>query len=276
MVMTENMAVDYVNKVIEEMIQDSIKFKEIIQDGSYYVSDIVDYNQYTIRPNQKIIKSSNFTLNKIMSELFGKDKIPIIGKRQMITKEDQIIEEDYPELIELGKQLIQPIISNMDSIIRAFVNCFYWINNPLYDDDSRNLGYVSDLQTSMTYLFKANLIDFIQNNRNNALVNKYLINYFKDEDNFFESTINKFRKSSFNTDGKIELFVLSHLVDYPIVVYDNFSNVKYIFLQGEVKVSSETIKSFTKEDKLNKTIFIKFDYDGSNKIPKNIYSIYYK
>ena len=276
MVMSENMAVDYVNKVIEELVQDSIKFKEIIQENNYYVSDIVDYNQYTIRPNQKIIKSSNFTLNKIMAELFGKDKVPIIGRKQILMKGDQFVEEDYPELIELGKQLIQPIIPNMDSIIRAFVNCFYWINNPLYDNDSRNLGYVADLQTSMVYLFKANLIDFIQNNRNNPNVNKYLISYFKDEENFFESTLNKFRKSSYNTDGKIELFVLSHLIDIPIVVYDNFSNIKYIFLQGEVKVSSETIKTFTKEDKLNKTIFIKFDYNGSNKIPKNIYSIYYK
>jgi hypothetical protein len=117
---------------------DSISFFCIYlcyKENNYYVSDIVDYNQYTIRPNQKIIKSSNFTLNKIMAELFGKDKIPIIGKRQMNVKGDQIVEEDYPELIELGKQLIQPIIGNKDSIIRAFVNCFYWINNSLYDDD---------------------------------------------------------------------------------------------------------------------------------------------
>jgi hypothetical protein len=258
------------------MIQDGIKFKEIIQESSYYVSDIVDYTQFSNRPNQKILKSSNFTINKIMSEIFGKDKVPIIGKRQMMIKNNQFIEEDFPELIELGKQLIQPVEGNKDSVIRSFVNCFYWINNPLYDDDSRNLGYSSDLQTSIAYLFKANIIDFIQNNRNNQEINKYLINYFKDEENFFESTINKFRKSSYNTDGKIELFILSHLIDLPIVVYDNYSNVKYLFLQGEVKVSDETIKNFTKEDKLNKTVFIKFEYDGSNKIPKNIYSIYYK
>jgi len=276
MIVTDNMAVDYVNKVIEEMVQDSIKFKEIIQENNYYVSDIVDYTQYSYRQNQKIIKSSNFTLNKIMTELFGKDKIPIIGKRQIISKGDQFVEEDYPELIELGKELIQPIIPNSDSVIRSFVNCFYWISNPLYDNDSRNLGYISDLQTSITYLFKANIIDFIQNNKNNGNINKYLIHYFKDEENFFESTLNKFRKSSFNTDGKVELFILSHLIDIPIVVYDNFSKIKYIYLQGEVKVTDETIKNFTSDDKLNKTIFIKFDFDGSNKIPKNFHSIYYK
>jgi hypothetical protein len=211
-----------------------------------------------------------------MIEIFGKDKVPTIGKRQTMMKNNQFIEEDYPEMIELGKQLIQPIEPNRDSVIRSFVNCFYWINNPLYDETSRNLGYTSDLQTSIVYVFKANIVDFIQNNRNNTEINKYLINYFKDEDNFFESAINKFRKSSFNTDGKVELFILSYLIDLPIVVYDNYSNVKYLFLQGEVKVTDETIKNFTKEDKINKTIFLKFNYDGSNKIPKNIYSIYYK
>lgn len=276
MILTENMAVDYVNKVIEEMVQDSIKFKEIIQENNYYVSDIVDYTQYSYRQSQKIVKSSNFTLNKIMTELFGKDKIPVIGRRQVMSKGDQFIEEDYPELIELGKELIQPIIQNSDSVIRAFVNCFYWISNQLYDDDSRNLGYVSDLQTSITYLFKANIIDFIQNNKNNEKFTKYLINYFKDEENFFESTLNKFRKSSYNTDGKVELFILSHLIDTPIVVYDNFSKIKYIYLQGEIKVNEETIKNFTSDEKLSKTIFIKFNFDGSNKIPKNVHSIYYK
>ena len=276
MLINDNMAADYVNRIIEEMIQDSIDFKEILQENEYYVSDIVDYTQFTYRPNQKIIKSSNFNINKIMNEIFGKDNAPIIGKRKLTFKTEQIIEEDYPELIELGKQFIQVIEPNKDSIIRAFINCFYWINNPLYDNDSRNLGYTSDIQTSLSNLFKANIIDFIQNNKNNKEINEYLINYFKDEENFFESTINKFRKTSFNTDGKVELFILSHLIDLPIVVYDNFSNIKYIFLQGEIKITKETIKNFTNDTKLSKTVFIKFDLDGINKIPKIISSIYYK
>ena len=34
----------------------SIKFKELIQEDDYYVSDIVDYTQYSNRPDQKIIQ----------------------------------------------------------------------------------------------------------------------------------------------------------------------------------------------------------------------------
>lgn len=271
----EDLAIDYINKVIEEIIQDGIKFKEIIQESNYYVSDIVDYTQYTNRSEQKIIKTSNFNIQKLMSELFGKDKIPIIGKRQMVKIYGE--EEVYPELIELGKQLIQIIIPNKDSIIRAYINSYYWINNPLYDIESRNLKYISELQTNLTYLFKANIIDFIQNNliKGDPSIKKYLEKYFKSEQNFFESTLNKFRKTSFNTDGKVELFILSHLLPYPIVVYNNYSNIQYIFMQGEIPINSETIKTYTSEKTINKTIYLKFDFDNSNTIPKNIYSIYY-
>jgi len=273
----ESIAIDSVNKVIEEMVQDGIKFKEIIQESNYYVSDIVDYTQYTNRNSQKIIKSSNFNINKLMSELFGKDKIPTIGKRQLSKMFGDVVEDVFPELIEMGKQFIQIITPNKDSIIRAYVNSYYWINNPLYDIESRNLGYLNELQTNLTYLFKANIIDFIQNNLNKGdqEIKKYLEKYFKNDSNFFESTLNKFRKTSFNTDGKVELYILSQMIPIPIIVYDNYSNVKYIFLQGEIPVNNETIKKFTNENSLNKTIFLKFDFDSSTTIPKNIYSIYY-
>ena len=65
------------------------------------------------------------------------------------------------------------------------------------------------------------------------------------------------------------------MIHIPIIVYDNYSNIKYIFLQGEIPVNNETIKKFTQENTLNKTIFLKFDFDTSTTIPKNIYSIYY-
>ena len=42
-----NMVIDFINKIIEELIQNDIQFKELIQEGTYYVSDIVDLTQYT-------------------------------------------------------------------------------------------------------------------------------------------------------------------------------------------------------------------------------------
>ncbi len=273
----ENMLIDFVNKIIEEMVQNDIQFKEILQEGSYYVSDIVDYSQFTNRSGQKIIKSSNYNIDKIMAELFSKDKMPTIGKRQLINKNSNEINEDYLELIELGKQLIQPIVSNKDSILRAYVNCFYWINNPLYDVESRNIGYFSDLQTQLTNQFKAKIIDFIFKikNENNEKYLKYIKKYFNNNEFEFNDALNKYRKQTYNTDGKLELYILSFVIDTRIVVYNNFNVVIGLYLNGEVPITDETIKNFTEEQYRNKTIFIKMDFDGINTIPKNIYSIYY-
>jgi hypothetical protein len=266
-----DIALEFVNKVIEEMILNNIQFKELIQESNYFVSDIVDYNLHTSRLDQKIIKTSNFNLKKIMSELFGKDKIPTIGRKKISKKDDINIEEDYPEMIELGNRLIQPIISNMDSVIRAYVNSLYWINNKLYDIESRNLGFTSDLQTQITYLLKAQIIDFVLKNKNNKQFSKDISEHFKDKDNFFESAINKFRKTSINSNGKVELIILSYIFNYPILVYDNFNQVKHIFDKGYIEVNKSNVSKY---EKVNDSIKIKFDYESNSKIPNKIYSIY--
>jgi hypothetical protein len=268
--LTENLAIDFVNKVIEEMVQNNIQFKELIQENSYYVSDIFNENEYSSRSNQKIIKTSNFNLNKIMEELFGKNNIPTIGRKEYYkNNNDTEIIEDYPEFVELNQQIYQKIISNKDSIIRAFANCYYWINNELYDIESRNLGYFSEMQTLLTNHLKAKIIDYIQNVKND---DKFIINYFNQN----STALSKLRKLSYNTDCKLELYVLSLLTNYRIVVYNNYYTIIGLYLQGEVKINDENIKNFTKDEFKNKTIFVKLEFDGSNTIPKNIYSIYYK
>ncbi len=275
-VMYKNDLLNNISKIIEEMIIDGIKFKELIQDENYYVSDIVDYTIYSDRPNQKIIKTTNFNIKKIMTELFGKESIPQLGKRRT-GKDNIIIVKDTPEMIQLGKEIIQQIVSNKNSIIRAYVNGYYWKLNSLYDKESRNLGYESDLQDRLTNLFKANLIDYIINNVYNENLKKDLSKYIElDKDilskNIFYSSISKLRKNNYNTNGVLELIVLSYMFPYPIVVYDNYNEVKYIFSSGPVSINEKTIQKYVN---LDTTIFIKFDFEGANNIPKNIYAIYY-
>jgi hypothetical protein len=211
-----------------------------------------------------------------MTELFGKESIPQLGKRRM-GKQNIIVVKDTPEMIQLGKEIIQEIISNKNSIIRAYVNGYYWKLNPLYDKESRNLGYDSELQDRLTNLFKANMIDYMVNNVYNENLKKDLSKYIElDKDilskNVFYGAISKIRKNNYNTDGVLELILLSYMFPYPIVVYDNYNEVKYIFSSGPVSVNEKTIKKYVN---LDTTIFIKFDFEGSNNIPKNIYSIYY-
>jgi len=264
-------AVEFVNKIIEEMILNSIQFKEIIQESNYFVSDIVDYNMYTSRPKQKIVKTSNLNIKKIMGELFGKEKIPIIGRKRISKKDEVNIEEDYPEMIEVGDTMIQPIVGNMDSVIRAFVNSLYWINNRLYDKESRNLGYISELQTQIAYLLKAQIIDYIMKNKENTKLIKELKEFFKNETDFFESTINKFRKTNINTTGEVELTILSYIFDYPILVYNNFNQLISIYNKGKEPVSKESTKKYENE---KDTIILKFEYESGNRIPSKINSVY--
>jgi hypothetical protein len=260
------MAIDFVNRIIEEMVENSIKFKEIIQEGDYYVSDIVDYTRYTNRPNQTIITEINITRD----EIFGNKK-PIIGRKQTQKKQTDIYDETTINI--RGNIIEQKIISNRDSIIRAYVNCFYWINNPLYDTTSRNLGFLNDLQTSLTYLFKAKIVDFIEKNMNsdNKDIQNFIEKNIKTDENFFESTLNKFRKTSFNTDGIIEYFILSFIFpNYPIIVSNNYNDYIYIFNEGQKSINQKNIEKYT----TNETIYIKFDVETELTIPRNIYSIY--
>ena len=272
----ENLAIDIVNRVVEQMILDNIEFKEIIQEGDYWVSDIIDYSQFTNRENQKIVKVSSLNITKLMEEIFGKDKIPKIGKKKVRVGEEVDIDTNQPKPIEFGNFIIQQIISNKDSILRAWVNSYYWLLNPLYDMDSRNLGYESLIQTQITYLLKAYIIDWIQTMKVKGTkeIKAFLEKHFKTSENFFESTLNKYKKSGANTNGKIELYVLSHIIPKPIVIYDNFSNVIGLYLQGDVELSKENIKEWTKPEKLANSIIIRFDYLGDKNIPKNIYAMY--
>ena len=270
----ESSKIEYINRILEEMIADKLGFKEVIQEDNYYVSDIVDYTKFTNREGQKIIKLTHIGIDKIMDELFGKDNVPKIGKRHHLRKAFKLIEDEYPEMIEIGNQLIQEIFPNLDSILRAYSNGFYWTKNQLYDVKSRNLGYISDLQSQIVYYLKAYIIDWLINEENNSKKVKTLIKTYGLKD--IDSIINKFRKSIINTDGLIELFVLSHIFPYPIIVYNNFSKIIKIFDNGIVELNKKNLALYDKKEKFQETIFIKFDYEGKQNIPKKIYSIYYK
>lgn len=271
--LNNELQIEYFKKIIDEMIQDKIKFKELIQEDDYYVSDIVDYTQYSNRPDQKIIKTSNFNIKSILEDLFGKNNIPKLGRRNKQSSSN--IEEEYVDLIELSDIFIQEVKNNDNSIIRAYVNSYYWINNNLYDTSSRNLGFYSNLQTRITNLFKAYLIDYILNNTFNKEFADDLSKYIdlKETKNFFLSAINRFKKNNNNTNGIVELIVLSYMFSYPIIVYDNFDNVKYIFSNGPVKVNEKTINKYKN---MKDIIILKFEYEGENKIPYKISSIYKK
>jgi nucleosome binding factor SPN SPT16 subunit len=66
----------------------------------------------------------------------------------------------------------------------------------------------------------------------------------------------KLRKNNYNTDGILELIILSYMFPYPIVIYDNYNVVRYIFSSGPVSVNQKTIEKYTSSSMLNKTIYM--------------------
>ena len=82
-------------------------------------------------------------------------------------------------------------------------------------------------------------------------------------------------KTIINSDCTTELLILSYLIPIPIVIFDNYMNIIFIYLQGPIEVSDKTIKTFTDISTRYNTIFIKFNFSNSKIIPQDIYSIYY-
>jgi len=279
LLVTKDKAIMYVNKIIQELVKDEMKSKEILSIDNYYVSDIVDFDNFTQREHEEIIKSDIPNINKILSTIFGEDNIPIIGKRKFYKTGKSIEEENNENLLEiLGDIHIQNIILNNNTILRAFANCYYWTNNKLYQIEFRNLGYYSDLQTDLSNYFRGNIIDFLTDNSNDEYIRVNIMKYLNMGIDIYIQDIST--KDNLIYNGIIELLILSILYNISVMVVDNYYDIIYILEDGKVIEDSKIakIKNVQKYKDINYTkksivIMLEFNF-GSNK-PSKIKSIYY-
>ena len=264
--------ISFVSKVIDELLSDEMKSKEILKQDNYFITDIVDNENYIIRDNEKIIKSNNPDIEKILNQYLG--NIPFIKNRRGIIKNIKNVEKNNIEnsLEEKGDFKIQNIIMNNYSIIRAFVNSYYWNKNDLKPEELRNLGYYSELQNNLTNYFIGKIIDFINDINNN----EYLQNTFSylNFDNF-DIIINDMNNMLFN--GRITLCILSKILNETIVIFNNFYKVIYICDKGNIiydlkyNITNNNKDILTKKD----TIGILFDFNINSDNINKIYSIYF-
>ena len=160
---TRKMAIEFINRLSEEIVENNLKKMELFREGDYFVSDIVDYNRFAERRGQKIIKSTNANLNRVLEELFGKENVPTIGKRRGMKLFDNSYLQttiNYP-IKDMQEFYIQNIIENNNTLFRAYVNGMYWIKHPYDNIISRNLGYYSPIQTDLSNFFKSLVIDWL-------------------------------------------------------------------------------------------------------------------
>ena len=283
LLLTKEKTVIFTNKVIQELIKDEMKSKEILTLDNYYVSDIVDLENFTQRKDEEIIKSDVPNINKILSQIFGEDNIPIIGKRKFYKIGKSINEENNDNPIEkFGNTYSQNIIGNNNTNLRAFANSYYWLNNKLYETEFRNLGYYNDLQTDLSNYFRGNIIDFLIDNSNDDFIKNNLGKYLSVSIDLFIQELAGKNNSLYN--GRVEYLILSKIYNISIVAINNFFDIFYLFEDGniiydkkyKINTSKEGLStSYKKDEYMKNSIVIMFDFVfGSSKASK-IKSIYY-
>lgn len=266
--MTREMAIIFVNKISEELIQNDLKSYEIMRTEGYFVSDIVDTNRYTERKGERIIKGSNFNIKSITDKFFSKDKIIV----------DNNINDKKP-MIDFKLYYLQKIIENNMTLLRAYSNGYYWLLDQYSDDESRNLGYYSSTQTTLVNYFRNNIINTLTNNKNIISDKvKQLIDFNKKD--FIENfCIKIMRDTQTISNGVLELHILSIVNEIPIIVHDNYDNIIYIYNNGLVYNSKTDTKipiEYSGLENSRNAIHIKYTYGTGNIIPDKIDVIYYK
>jgi hypothetical protein len=213
--LTNELVDDFIVRLANEMTYNLIKRQEILRKNTYAVPDIYLYDFFTSKKNEKLIKTSNLTIDNILKEIYGENNIPIIGKKRLIKK--NIETELYPPKI-FGKR-IEQLVKKDNGIYRAVINGFYWIKNKLMEMEYRNLGYESSLQNDIINLFKGKLINWILDENNLDKLYKY----------FNIKTIVQLREKLVSNDQldpdgmyRYELYILSNILECKVIVYNQY------------------------------------------------------
>ncbi len=200
-------------RLSNEIFYNIIKRQEILRNNTYSVQDIHEYDFFSSKENERIIKSSNLTLDSILKEIYGENNVPIIGKKKLIKVNAEI--ELYPPKI-FGKKLEQ-LVKKDNGFYRAIVNGFYWQKNKLLEIEYRNLGYESTLQNDIINLLKGKIINWLSDENNL----KNLLNYFdiKSLPNLKEKLVSQ---EPLDPLYKYEIFILSELLDNKIIISNQY------------------------------------------------------
>ena len=245
----------------------------------------MDLNNFTERPGQKIIKSTNTNLEKILVDMFGKEHVPKIGRRHINKKVEldlQVLQSENP-LKDIKDAYQQSIIPYNYSIIRAYCNGYYWLKHSSYTPESRNLGFYSELQNEIINMFRSQIIDWLNipdnieslenldNKSKNILKNKMLFVDNSSNKRIFINTyiIELMEKDKENNLGLLELFILNKIHDIPI--YFLVGGIPKYFINNNIVEIKENNLSYKSPN-----IYINAEVHTGTQYPYAVDIIYYK
>lgn len=276
---TRKMAIIFINKLSSELLDNEMKRNEILQLENYFVSDVVNKNYYTERPNQIVIKSTNENLKKLIGSLTGRQDIDIehIGRQKHVTREiASVLEVEYP-IKDFGNRYIQTIIPDNNSILRAYANGFNWLDNKYQDMYIRNMGYYSKKQTDIMVYLKSMIIDWALDQKNDEKFNKLLTKYSGDTSEYTYITKLSAGVTTYSN-GLIELSILNQINHIPIVIYE--SDMINVAIDDKMIVDEKDLEKYESN---NSAINIQYncaemgEKSGSSLcVPYNVSVIYYK
>jgi hypothetical protein len=276
----KDMLVDFINRAAEELVQNDLKASEILRRDEYFVSDIVDFDVYLEKPGEKVLSGVNVNINKILSEIFGKDNVPRIGRRQqkldLLQNFDQL-NLDHP-LGSVDSWYVQQIIENNNTIYRAVANAFYWLETIAIDPQSKNLGYYSNFQKQLADSYKNDVINYLRSlvAKSDSAISSELSSissYVKA--NRIKNIITKMPNQINTTNSILELFTLSKVRDCVIYVYDDNYELLFGFhptsgmFYDKTKNKAKHIKPY------KRTINLQFAYNTSD-VPEKISVLFAK
>lgn len=276
--LTENKLNEYIQKMTSEIIENKTKFMEIFQKNSY-VSDIVNYNYYNEYVNEKIIKINDINILSTLNNVFGNKKLSRNKKKNIKSMEKKIFDlQNENPLKDVKYSFIQNIIPNNYTILRAYVNGYYWIKHSLYEPEDKNLKYYSYNQNEYLNLFISFIIDWVIDVKNHKILNdlenddkKILLesininNDLQNELNLF--IVNIIQNYKLKNYSIFELFILNKIHKIPIVLL--FDGVVKLVIDNKIK-KTNNIQYLNKNN-----ICINLE-NIVNKNPQIVEVIYYK
>lgn len=284
---TREMAIDFVNKLSSELVQDDMKAQEIFQNNGYYVSDIVDHSRFKEMSGQKIIRSSNNMLKKTLGELFGKDNTPKIGRRKIPKQNEdnnQQLNADN-NMRDMKDYYMQNIMNDNLVIFRSFANGYYWIKYPYFNLEGRNLGFYSQLQSDLAIYFRSMVIDWLSDSKNSKMIYEDLSKYMDSSRKGIKNSIDDYivklvDDSNVTSNYIVELYILNKIQDIPIVVHDDNNNLIYLYDGGllyNIRDSKKIdVKKFDRYENDKNIIHMRFNMQLNSIVPDKIYVVYNK
>lgn len=273
--------IEFINKVAEELVQNSLYANEILQKGTYKVSDVVSYTVFTERDGERIIMGSRSNLDNIFAEIFGKGAIPKIGKKkgrlEIKQNFDELNKENPPRLY--ANWYIQIIIPDKNTVFRAFTNAYYWLMHPYDDPSYRNLGFYSQLQTDISNIYKSQTVKFLVKTDTRDLDKLNMIMPYIKDQNPIDLGVRLANNLGSISSCLVELFVLGNIYNIITFIHDENYEVIYIIhpADGIVFDKRKNVGSNQSYNSFKKKINLRFQYNSkADPIPNNIEVLYPK